>query len=108
MIYKNPNTVVSPRPFVKLIKVLFDGGPHSISIAEILWKGDPVYAYRWNIAQLEWEDDDKKNNLKECFGYPVSRSQPTWMVLPAMFDLSLINLMIEKEMQRLKEKGYIE
>ena len=107
MLYVDPKTVTSPRDYLRLINVVFDGGPHSISIVEIEWEGDPAYAYRWNIARREWDDQDKINHLKVCNGYPVSRSHPAWSVLPSLFDKDLINMMIDKEMQRLKSNGYI-
>ena len=108
MLYVDPKTVTSPRDYLRLISVVFDGGPHSISIAEIKWEGAPAYAYRWNIARREWDDPEKINHSKVCNGYPVSRSHPAWSVLPSMFDQDLIVMMINKETLRLKRCGYIE
>lgn len=103
MKYFNPNDVKSPKDYLKLISVIFDGGPESISIAKIEWEGSPAFAYRWNIARREWDDKDKINNLKICYGYPVSRSHPSWFVLPDVFDEELINMIIKKEKRRLED-----
>jgi predicted SnoaL-like aldol condensation-catalyzing enzyme len=37
MIYFKPNQVTSPQKFMKIVRVIFDGGLYSFSIAELEW-----------------------------------------------------------------------
>lgn len=81
MNYVPPSHVVSPRDCVSHVRVLFDGGEDSVSIAEIEWEGENCFAARWNVARREWDDPEKQTG-KTCIGMPTSRGFPVWFVLP--------------------------
>lgn len=102
MKYVNPANVVSPRDCIENVKVLFDGGIDSFSIAEMDWEDSHVYAIRWNVAYREWDDQDKINDVKMCLGMPTSRAYPVWFVLPDTF-ISTIPKVIQNEEARLKK-----
>lgn len=104
MKYVNPANVVSPRDYIENVKVLFDGGINSFSLAEMDWDGNHVYAIRWNVAYREWDDQDKINEVKICLGMPTSRAYPVWFVLPDAF-IKTIPQVIQNEKARLKNAG---
>lgn len=83
MRYYNPSEVTSPRDHVSNVRVLFDGGVRSVSIAEIEWDGDDVFVMRWNVNNREWNDTEKLKDKKICVGMPSSRGYPVWFVIPA-------------------------
>jgi len=85
MRYINPIQVTSPQDFISNVRVLFDGGEESFSIAQINWEGTDCYAIRWNIARREWDDPEKQNETKNCIGMPSSHGYPVWFVLPDEF-----------------------
>jgi hypothetical protein len=82
MRYHDPQTVISPRDYVDNVRVLYDGGDASFSIALIEFEGADHFAMRWNVARREWDDPDKQNLSKICMGMPSSRSMPVWFILP--------------------------
>lgn len=87
MKYFAPKKVIGPKDFVTNVKVLYDGGPNSVSVAQLDWEGNTCIAMRWNIARREWDDKDKKNNKKTCVGMPSSHGFPVWFILPdELFD----------------------
>jgi len=73
MSYTDPNTVRSPKGSIKDLKVIYNGGENSWSLAEMKWDGSPVLAMRWNGGS---------NNGFPSIGNPQSRGVPTWFVLP--------------------------
>ena len=81
MNYVNPAQVTSPQDYVSNVRVLFDGGDNSVSIAKIEWEGKDCFAARWNVAAREWDDPDKRAG-KICLGMPTSHGLPVWFVLP--------------------------
>lgn len=82
MKYTPPNTVTSPQDYISNIRIVFDGGKGSFSIARLDWEGEPRIAMRWNVARREWDDPDKKSGKKVCVGMPSSHGFPVWFVLP--------------------------
>jgi len=104
MKYSQPSGVISPMDCVSNVKVLFDGGIDSFSIAEMEWEGTPVHGIRWNVARREWDDADKVNGIKTCLGMPTSRGYSVWFVLPDVF-IPYINQIIADEKERLKQSS---
>ena len=87
MKYYAPNDVTSPKDCVRNIEVLYDGGDDFVSVASLDWKRIPSIAMRWNVAQREWNDSEKKKGKKECVGMPSSHGYPVWFILPKeLFD----------------------
>jgi len=82
--YKDPKTVISPKPNVKNIIVLHDGGnkPGSYSVAKLKWNGRDVIGVRWNINENEPFDPAKVSGAEDCIGEPNSRGYATWFILP--------------------------
>ena len=81
MNYTKPQDVTSPQDLVSNIRVIFDGGDNSISIAKIEWEGDDCFAARWNVARREWDNPEKQQG-KTCVGMPTSHGYPVWFILP--------------------------
>lgn len=111
MKYFNPHDVLSPKEFIEIINILYDGGAESFSLARILWEGGEGYAIRWNVARREWDDPDKINGTKDCVGMPSSHGYPVWFVLPLEFDefipellkkIKTMNLNFEPNINKLK------
>ena len=108
MVYVDPVDVNAPQDYIISKKVIFDGGLHSFSIAEVNWKGGISYGMRWNMSMREKERDDKKNGLAPCYGMPFSTRTPVWFIIPHI-TIQEINRMIEQEKERLaKEDFYYE
>ena len=82
MNYYPPKTVIGPKYFLKNVNVIYDGGPNSVSVAELDWEGNHCLAMRWNIARREWDETDKQNNKKICVGMPSSHGFPVWFLIP--------------------------
>lgn len=85
MKYAPPNTVTSPQDYITNIRVIFDGGEDSVSIAKLDWEGVTRIAMRWNVARREWDDPEKQSGKKVCVGMPSSHGFPVWFVLPDDF-----------------------
>src|SRR2546421_4161058 len=81
-------SVTAPQDCVSIIRVLYDGqdgsapGSSPISVAQLEWEGRPCIGIRWNVAQREWDDPDKKSGKKACVGMPSSRGHAVWFILP--------------------------
>ncbi|HZW96596.1 MAG TPA: hypothetical protein VFF64_26875 [Candidatus Eremiobacteraceae bacterium] len=70
MSYVRPEAVLSPRKRVGgILEVIHDPGEGGMSVARILWDGEPVIATRWN------------GSAEQPLGNPMSRRQPTWFVV---------------------------
>jgi hypothetical protein len=82
MNYTAPTNVIGPQDYVSNVRVIYDGGEDSVSIARLDWEGNQVFAMRWNVARREWHDPDKVSGSKVCIGMPSSRGHPVWFVLP--------------------------
>lgn len=82
MRYSAPADVISPRDFVRNVRVIFDGGEESFSLAVLDWEGVTCFGIRWNVARREWDDPTKANEERECVGMPSSRGYPVWFILP--------------------------
>lgn len=85
--YNPAATVVSPRKYVRNVRVLYDGGPihGEFSVARLEWNGNEVLGIRWNINENEAIDPAKISGSKVCLGEPNSRGKSTWFVLPDSF-----------------------
>jgi hypothetical protein len=86
MKYKSPIEVTSPKGKVKNLKILFDGGDKSYSLAKLKWNNKDCHAIRWNVSANEWSNSHKRKELKECIGMPSSRGYSTWFILPTDFE----------------------
>ena len=83
MKYFPPIKVISPTDYVSNVKVLYDGGDDSVSVASLEWEGNPCIAMRWNIARREWDDSEKIKNkktfhIKGEFNYGKSGTAVHW------------------------------
>ena len=96
--------VIFPKKYVANVNVLFDGGLHSFSIAELDWEGGKCFGMRWNVARNEWDREDKQKGRSICLGVPTSHGKPVWFILPAV-SVNYINQINEDEKKRLKEEG---
>lgn len=67
--YVAPENVISPKAYLKMVKVLLDGGPEGESYALVIWDGQPCIVTRWNGYD------------GQRIGNPQSRGLPTWFVL---------------------------
>lgn len=94
MIYIDPANVTAPKDTIDIVEIIYDGGINSVSIARLLWEGDETFGIRWNISKNEWENEDKRQNLKRCIGLPVSFGHPVWFILP-MDDPQAVNSLIQ-------------
>jgi Cdc6-like AAA superfamily ATPase len=74
MSYIKPDLVISPKNSVSDLRVIYDGGENSWSLAEMKWEGDKVMALRWNGGST----DQRFPGI----GNPQSRGVPTWFILP--------------------------
>jgi hypothetical protein len=74
--------VTSPRDCVSNVRVLYDGGQNSVSVAIIDWEGQPRFAMRWNVALREGDDPEKQSGRKVCAGMPMSRGHSVWFIVP--------------------------
>jgi hypothetical protein len=82
MKYAPPNTVTSPQDYISNIRVIYDGGENSFSIARLDWEAKPCIAMRWNVARRECDDPEKQSGKKACVGMPSSHGFPVWFLLP--------------------------
>ncbi len=73
MNYTDPNTVLTPKGRIENLKVIFDGGENSWSLASMEWDGTAVLGMRWNGGM---------SNGNPTVGNPQSRGKPTWFVVP--------------------------
>lgn len=107
MNYTPPGNVTSPQHYVSNVRVIYDGGQNSASVAIIDWEGEPRLAMRWNVAGNEWNDPEKKSGAKLCVGMPTSRGYPTWFVLPdeMVDDDSGVARAIKKAKELIKLQG---
>lgn len=70
MSYVHPEEVLSPKNRVgRILEVIHDPGENGMSVARIIWDGEPVLAIRWN------------GNSTQPLGNPMSRRHPTWFVV---------------------------
>ena len=82
MNYPSPNTVISPQDYISNVRVIYDGGESSFSLARLDWEDEPRVAMRWNVARREWDDPEKTSGRKKCVGMPSSHGYPVWFVIP--------------------------
>lgn len=72
--YCDPKTVLGPKDRVSNVRVLYDGGANSSSVAQLDWEGKPGVAIRWN-----------GNSEDQPLGSPQSRGHPFWFLVPEEF-----------------------
>jgi hypothetical protein len=84
MSYTDPQTVLSPKGRIKDLKVLFDGGENSWSLARMSWENTPIIGMRWNGGS---------NNGKPSIGTPHARGYATWFVLPSEVGDAIENML---------------
>ena len=72
--YTPPELVLSPKGRVKDLKVIYDGGENSWSLAQMIWDEYKAVGIRWNGGS-----EDKRF---PGIGNPQSRGVPTWFILP--------------------------
>lgn len=82
MKYYKPENVISPQDYVDNVRVIYDGGEGSFSLAKLDWEENECFAIRWNVARREWDDDNKANDKAICVGMPSSHGYPVWFILP--------------------------
>lgn len=85
MSYVKPELVVSPKSLVSDLKVIYDGGESSWSLAEMKWDGEKAVGLRWNGGS----DDPRFPGI----GNPQSRGVPTWFILPDEIAEVVINML---------------
>ena len=89
--YHLPHTILSPKDFVDNVRIIFDGGETSYSLAIIEWEGVDRLAMRWNVARREYDQIQKQNGTIKSVGMPSSRGYPVWFVLPPeLFDINSV------------------
>ena len=81
-----PQEVVYPRNRIKgEIKILYDDKVFSVS--SLIWDNESRIGIRWNGNRT--------------IGYPVSRSKPTWFILPKQVALSFAEKIGNAEMYKI-------
>ena len=89
MSYIDPKHVNSPKSSVTDVIPVYDGGEGDISVALLKWDGKDSVGMRWNGGT---ENDGQKPTP----GNPQSRGFPTWFVLPEIFDVAILQALLEK------------
>lgn len=92
MSYTPPDMVISPKGRVEELKVIYDGGEESWSLAKMKWDGENAVGIRWNGGS-----EDKKF---PGIGNPQSRGVPTWFILPeevARVTLALVRTLLKQD-----------
>lgn len=105
MIYIDPEDVNAPQDYIISKKVIFDGGLHSFSVAEVNWEGGIGYGLRWNVSRREWDRNDKINGTIPCYGMPFSTATPVWFIIPNITHDAVMH-MIEEEKKQIKKENY--
>lgn len=88
MSYTDPHTVLTPKGRIKDLKIVYDGGENSWSLARMIWDNTPIIGMRWNGGS---------NNGKPSIGMPSARGYATWFVVPSEVGDAI------EQMLRLKE-----
>lgn len=84
--------IISPKGRVEELKVIYDGGEESWSLAKMKWDGENAVGIRWNGGS-----EDKKF---PGIGNPQSRGVPTWFILPeevARVTLALVRTLLKQD-----------
>lgn len=76
--YTDPNTVISPKAYWRLTRVVCDGEADGWSAAEGRWSDKPYQKGRPRFA-LRWNGGPKSGSP---IGTPQSRGHPTWFIIP--------------------------
>jgi hypothetical protein len=72
--YCDPKTVTGPKIHVSNVRIVFDGGFESCSVAQLDWDSEPGVGIRWN-----------GNDTDQPLGSPQSRGHPFWFLVPGEF-----------------------
>ena len=91
MRYIDPNHVDSPKNSVSNLLPVYDGGEWDSSVALLKWDGEDRVAMRWNGGT-------DKDSQKPTPGNPQSRGLPTWFVLDPIFDTTILNALLQKDL----------
>lgn len=100
----DPETVKAPAHRLTLIKVLYNGGAGSFSVALVKWK-DEDGGEDFGLG-LRWNGEEGPSK-----GTPVSRGVPTWMILPKELNkgvLSSIKNLNPNDLQLQERVGFAE
>jgi hypothetical protein len=82
-----PDDVKSPREKVSNVRVIYSGNENELAIATLTYSGEESVGIRWN------------GNDDGPLGYPTSRNQPVWFVLPGEGGLDNIVKWIGEELK---------
>lgn len=82
-----PEDVKSPREKVSNLRVIYSGNENEPAIATLTYSGIDSVGIRWNGSDAE------------PLGYPTSRNQPVWFVLPDQGGLDKIVKWIGEELK---------
>lgn len=89
MAYVDPEKVLSPKEFLRGVRLLYDHGPGQWSVAALNWNGLERVGIRWNGEEGE-----------RGVGNPQSRGHPTWFLLPEELQEAVL-----KEVRQLVKSG---
>ena len=73
MSYIKPKDVQATR----VQKVIYDGGPCGVSVAEVKWSNGICIGIRWNET-----DNQRRRKTPNSKGMPISSGKPVWFILP--------------------------
>ena len=91
----HPRHVVSPKSRLRFPRAIHAGNEWSLAVG--LWDGQRALLIRWN--------DDASKPL----GNPISRSRPTWFVLPGTFrQAALKEVALSNPERARKAEGWLE
>lgn len=82
-----PENVICPRKKIKDVKVLYTDETDNFSIAAVLWNNNKRIAIRWNGSG-------------ENLGYPQSRGNATWFIIPQKVALAFAISIGNAEMEQ--------
>jgi hypothetical protein len=88
MRYIDPHHVDSPKSSVTDVIPVYDGGEGETSVALLKWEGEDRVAMRWNGGT-------ENHSQRPTPGNPQSRGFPTWFVLPPIFDVAILQALLE-------------
>jgi len=91
MAYIDPQHVDSPKSFVSDLMPVYDGGEWESSVALLKWEGEDRVAMRWNGGT-------ENQSQKPTPGNPQSRGLPTWFVVDPIFDVAILQTLLEKRL----------
>lgn len=91
MSYIDPKHVNSPKNSVTDLMPVYDAGEWESSVALLKWDGEDRVAMRWNGGT-------ENPGEKPSPGNPQSRGLPTWFVIPPIFDVVVLQTLLEQKL----------